>query len=700
MIMDYEPYKPYLEDYLTGVAHSRPSKGADMFICPLCGSGTGANHTGALKLYRDENKWYCHVCKAHGDVFDLCRMYEGYSDDPKGKAQAAQRIEELYGRPGKANSKPKQPQPVKPSVTQETQKAPEAAPAQVTDYTADIKRFEEALQRSPEALAYLQGRGFTPATIARFHLGYDAKRNAITIPYNQQGTYYAERYITPKEGQNPHYKLNGIPCPLFNPAALYSSDVVFVVESPLCAISITQEGGAAVALSGMGDGKLLLKQLQKKTTNAAIVLCLDNDPHVLDGHGKWKDEKIRDTTKKLADAIEALGQGLIVIPDGTAAIMGEETNKDAEEYRKDPNDVLRYSGAAALREAVQQFTDNVRQARKEALQEAEAERQERTGAGLIDSFLQEVQTRKYEPMPTGIADIDKALSGGFTRQQLVILGAAPGAGKTALAQWIFEGMATRGTPCVFVNLEMSRAQLLARSISRIAARQGNHIKPLEVLQGYKWDNAQQATILAAAYEYKTKIAPCFIMNPPEVTSSLDTITAYMEAEAQRAEAAGHAAPLVVIDYLQLITGDAREDTAAVIKRAVFAFKSYAMKHNTLVFVIIAHNRQANSTGKVTMEAARDTSAIEYSADIQLGLTFTKAVEKKKGIDGGKTTTTYRNIEDLTDEEKKFVTLKILKGRFGGRDTGVDLHFDGATMTYTQVVKNEAPTTGTGKRNRY
>ena len=693
--MDYEALKPYLEDYLTGVAHSRPSKGADMFICPLCGSGTGKEHTGALKLYRDTNKWYCHKCEHGGDVFDLCRMYEGYSDDREGRAQAAQRIEELYGRPGKANSKPKQPQPVKPSVTHETQKAPEAAPAQVTDYTADIKRFEEALQRSPEALAYLQGRGFTAETITRFRLGFDPQRRTITIPFNTKGTYYEQRSIDSKEFR----KLPGVKTPLFNPGALYTADAVFVVESPMCAISITQEGGAAVALSGR-NGDRLIEQLKQKPTTAAIMLCLDNDPHILEDKTKpdkgFKDDKTREKSKALSEALEAMG---ISTFDVTAAIMGEGNDEAAPTYRKDPNEVLQRSGAAALREAIAETVAQVREYQTAKAAEAEAERQERTGAGLIDSFLQEVQTRKYEPMPTGIADIDKALSGGFTRQQLVILGAAPGAGKTALAQWIFEGMATRGTPCVFVNLEMSRAQLLARSISRIAARQGNHIKPLEVLQGYKWDNAQQATILAAAYEYKTKIAPCFIMNPPEVTSSLDTITAYMEAEAQRAEAAGHAAPLVVIDYLQLITGDAREDTAAVIKRAVFAFKSYAMKHNTLVFVIIAHNRQANSTGKVTMEAARDTSAIEYSADIQLGLTFTKAVEKKKGIDG-KTTTTYRNIEDLTDEEKKYVTLKILKGRFGGRDTGVDLHFDGATMTYTQVVKNEAPTTGTGKRNRY
>jgi replicative DNA helicase len=317
------------------------------------------------------------------------------------------------------------------------------------------------------------------------------------------------------------------------------------------------------------------------------------------------------------------------------------------------------------------------------LDELETARQERTGPGMVDSFLQTVQTRRYEPMQTGISDIDKAIGGGFIRQQLVLLGAAPGAGKTALAQWIFEGMAKRGTACIFLNLEMAQEQILARSLSRMAAQQGAKIKAIEILQGYKWTEQQRQQITAAAAAYKEEIAPRMIYNPQGVTANLDSILAYMKQEAQRAEAAGDQAPVCVLDYLQIVRGNDREDAAAVIKRAVNGFKAYAIKHNTLVFVIIAHNRESNKTGAVTMEAGRDTSALEYSADLQLALTYTLCM-KRKDLDNLKP----KSPDELTQEEKQRVTLKITKGRFTG-GAMVDLLFNGETMTYTQIVKDFA-----------
>lgn len=280
-------------------------------------------------------------------------------------------------------------------------------------------------------------------------------------------------------------------------------------------------------------------------------------------------------------------------------------------------------------------------------------------------------------MPTGITDIDRAIGGGFIRQQIVLLGAAPGVGKTALAQWIFEGMAKAGTSCIFLNLEMAQEQILARSISRIAARQGATLKTTDILQGYKWTAEQRQQVTEAAEIYRKEIAPRMIYNPQGIGSNLDAILAYINKEAQRAEAAGEAAPICVLDYLQLVTGKEREDATAAIKRAVFDLKAYAVKHNTLVFIIIAHNRESNKSGTVTMDAGRDTSALEYSADLQLALSFTHC----KDEDGKKA----KSPSQLTDDEKRFVTLTVTKGRFGGGGKTVDLYFNGETMTYTQTA---------------
>ena len=654
MTQDLDSLKPFLRAYVETVTQPRRN---GMFNCPLCDSGTGAEKTPAFKLYEDTNRYYCFSCKAQGDIFDLYAAVNRCD-----LSEATRAIVAMYGSPTTARSSAREDfRPMEPRNTKPAE-AIQQQPAQLHDYADAIARYAAAVTGSP-AESYLQGRGLTLDTIKRFQLGYNAQRQTVTIPYNPQGSYYGQRSVKPNADRK-HDNLTGVAIPLFNPAALYSADVCFVVESPLCAISITQEGGAAVAISGTSGGKRLFEQLKKKPTDAALVLCFDNDPP-----GRKATEDIGAELQKSFD---------VFVVDGTAAIMGDVTDPAAADYRKDPNDVLQHSGAEALRTAIAETVEETRHARAAAAQEADAERQQRTGAGMVDAFLEAIQTRKYEPMPTGIRDIDRAIGGGFIRQQLILLGAAPGAGKTALAQWLFEGMAKRGTDCVYLNLEMSREQVLARSFARIAAKNGKTIKTTDVLQGYKWTDEQRTAIMEAAEEYKRDIAPHMIYNPDGVSANLDAILDYIEKEAQRAEKAGTAAPVCVLDYLQLISGEPREDAATVIKRAVSGLKGYAVRHNTLVFVIIAHNRESNKTGVATMEAGRDTSALEYSADLQLALVYTKCLKRD---DNPKPL----SPDDLDENDKRFITLKVTKGRFGGAGRFADLHFNGETMTYSQLA---------------
>ncbi len=654
---------------LTDFYRLEKSRGGE-YVCPICGSGTHKNKTGALSIRKSDNRVTCfgsgHCFGEKGqDTLGALRQllagqtereifaYCGYQMTGTGRPSAAADFA------GEAEETQKNRQ--KPAESGNSEPA--------HSFTEEIDRYAAALAGS-EGEAYLLGRGFTRETMQRFKLGYDAQRHCVTIPYNPQGSYYGRRSLLPEEkipdGKGKYDKLPRAIAgaePLFNGSALYSGDIVFVTEGALDAISIAQAGGAAVALNGTGFNKLI-DQLKKKPTAAAIVLCLDND------------DAGRTATAAIGAALDEIGAFCVT---GTAAIMGEAQDPAEAEYRKDPNEVLQRNGAEALRQAVTETADETRRQYGMAQQAAEAERQQHTGAGMVDAFLTAIQTRKYEPMPTGITDIDRALDGGFMRQWLILLGAAPGAGKTALAQWIFEGMAKRGTACVYLNLEMSREQILARSFSRLAARRGHKIRTNVILQGYRWTDEQRAAIMDAAGEYKDTIAPRMIYNPDGVTANLDSILAYIESEAQRAEKAEMPAPCVVLDYLQIVSGEPREDAASVIKRAVSGLKDYAVKHNTLVFVIIAHNRASNSTGAVSMESGRDTSALEYSADLQLALTFTKCLKR----DGQKA----KSPDDLTDDERKEITLRIVKGRFGGMGREVDLHFNGETMTYTQTAKD-------------
>lgn len=667
MTQDLDRYKGYLrQEVETSTQRSK----SGLYNCPICGSGTGANHTGALGIYDDGKRWKCQSCGRGGDIFDFIAARDNTS-----LSDATKTVISRYGESGIASASSNEQRAKKEKSSIKTQSAWLEPPISkkntsseriseeegriMQDFGSNIATFAAALEGSVGE-SYLQGRGLTRETMQRFHLGYDAQHHTITIPYNQEGTYYGQRSIS-DNARIKHSNLPGARMMLFNPGALYNTDTCYIVESPLCAISIAQCGGNAVAISGTSGGGRLMEQLKAKPTNAALIMCLDND------------EPGRKAADELAVELEEAGY---FARQGTEMLLCED--EEEAPTCKDPNEFLQKYGNDALVEAVARTSVQIANAHKIELEAEEAARQARTGAGMVNTFLEVIQTRRYEPIPTGIRDIDYALEGGLMRQQLVLLGAPPAAGKTALAQWLFEGMAARGITSVYLNLEMSREQMLARSIARLsAAKTGTKISATRVLQGYKWTDEERAAILRAANEYKQTIAPYMVYNPDGIAANLDSIITYIETEAQRAEKTGQAAPLVILDYLQLIGGQPREDGTEVIKRAVAALKGYAIKHNTIAFVIMAHNREANKKGETTMESGRDTSALEYSADLQFGLDFTRCKKRDGHV--------RKTAIDLTAEDKHFITLKINKARFSQVGREVDLYFNGETMTFTQTA---------------
>ena len=314
------------------------------------------------------------------------------------------------------------------------------------------------------------------------------------------------------------------------------------------------------------------------------------------------------------------------------------------------------------------------------------------GASLFDAFIDKIQTGKYRPIATGMTDLDRLLGGGIMRQGLIMLGAAPGMGKTTLAQQIFETMAKNGTEVLYFNLEMSREQLLARSISRAIKADGGKITAAEVMRGYEWTDLQRQRIERAAAKYRSTIAPNMIYNPGgdggNIIPTIPAIMGALHGAGDRAKAEGKQSPVAVIDYLQLIQSDGREDQGETIKKAVAAFKQYAIDYETFVFVIMANNRMSNASGAANMDSGRDTSAIEYSADTLLQMTFA-VCKKKYAVDlGFKDRIKPDQIDDLPEHQRRIarenILLKVAKNRMSEPGGQLLFHFDGAASTFTPV----------------
>ena len=141
-----------------------------------------------------------------------------------------------------------------------------------------IKEYITQCIRDVGQTDYFSRRGLTAATIKTYCLGYDVKHHSVVLPYSSELKYYQTRSIADKKFYKPTTEEAGAE-PLFNRRALWgnSREPVFIVESPLCALSICQCGGSAVSLCGIGGTNKLVKEVKARKPNAPLVLCLDND---------------------------------------------------------------------------------------------------------------------------------------------------------------------------------------------------------------------------------------------------------------------------------------------------------------------------------------------------------------------------------------------------------------------------------------
>ena len=163
--------------------------------------------------------------------------------------------------------------------------------------------------------------------------------------------------------------------------------------------------------------------------------------------------------------------------------------------------------------------------------------------GDVYAHLHELQTDREasQGTSTGFSGLDRVLA-GMGKSDLVLVGARPGMGKTSFCLNIATNVAqaTGKTVCIF-SLEMSCEQLVSRVISSeamvdsYALRQGN-------LKDEDWESIAHAT---------TRLAGCDILI--DDTSGI-TVTG-MKAKLRRVKNLG----LVVIDYLQLMQSESRND---------------------------------------------------------------------------------------------------------------------------------------------
>ncbi len=150
-----------------------------------------------------------------------------------------------------------------------------------------------------------------------------------------------------------------------------------------------------------------------------------------------------------------------------------------------------------------------------------------------------------EPLgvPTGFVDIDRFL-GGMQRSDFIIVAARPSVGKTSLCLSFARNAARHGKHVAIFSLEMSGSQIVQRIVSAETGIDAHRLR-LGNLYEDEWPLFVQATGKLAEH-------PIFIDDTPAISAlQLRTKARRLHSE--------HGLDLILIDYLQLMSGDSRSD---------------------------------------------------------------------------------------------------------------------------------------------
>lgn len=230
---------------------------------------------------------------------------------------------------------------------------------------------------------------------------------------------------------------------------------------------------------------------------------------------------------------------------------------------------------------------------------------------LVDSFemLQELYMRKDKltGMTTGFTDLDRKL-GGLQKTDLILIAARPAMGKTAFSLNIAQNAALKGNAKVAVfNLEMSKEQLIQRMIASIS-----HVELSRLKNGSLDEDDWQKVTSGIAMLQNTNI---YIDDSPGITA------VELRSKCRRLKVE-KGLDLVLIDYLQLMEGDARtESRQQEISKISRSLKILAKELECPVIALSQLSRapEARSDHRPMLSDLRESGAIEQDADLVMFL---------------------------------------------------------------------------------
>ena len=264
-------------------------------------------------------------------------------------------------------------------------------------------------------------------------------------------------------------------------------------------------------------------------------------------------------------------------------------------------------------------------------------------------------------IPSGFYDLDK-LTSGFHPNELIILAARPAMGKTAFGLNLAVNAAQKTDKAVAIfNMEMSAEQLALRMIAAAGGIEQNKLKTGR-LEHNDWKKVNEAM---------SELGDTNLYIEDSSGMTISEIRAKCRRLATQEKGLG----LVVIDYLQLITGSAkyegnRQQEVSEISRSL---KTMAMELKIPVIALAQLSRsvELRENKRPIMSDLRESGSIEQDADIVAFLYRDDYYNKPAG-----------------DSSNVSITELIIgKHRNGGTGT-IELLFERDMSNFRNYIKKE------------
>ena len=244
-------------------------------------------------------------------------------------------------------------------------------------------------------------------------------------------------------------------------------------------------------------------------------------------------------------------------------------------------------------------------------------------------------------LKVGLPNLDDMI-GGLEGGDIIVIGARPAVGKSALVTQITTNLAEQGKKIGFYNLEMSDKQMYERFV---ASQSGLGLTRIRRAVKFLGDEEKRFKMANNALAERSNIV---------ISTGAKTVSEI------RSESRHMGFDVIVIDYLQLIRSDTfyRGNRVAEVGAISKAIKALAMELNIPIILLSQLNRasEGRETREPSMSELRESGDIEQDASVIIMLW------------------------NMSEEDRSKKGCKVEKNRQG--ETGkMELRFDGDKMRF-------------------